>query len=218
MLFIADCKDEKVVVLNNVFGCINEESCAQSNTNENFISEVQNACNSERGEIVCAYDDNGNQVAVGLLLLGPFQEINHADNVESSEWIAAEEECMMNEVSTSLSPPVVKEENQDITDTFVCDDSSKKSSLVIKTYKRRNNSKKTLRQIKMEMKKKDSVKKLAAGRATKISAVKSKSAIKKLTRKIRRRRKLDKSYKCPSSVVKEKLPRNFFLEIIGHII
>ena len=171
---------------------------------------MENVANSTAGELVYAYDEEGKEVAVGLLISGSFNPIDEGENNPNNPWIAAQEECASNEAGPALTTEMVKTEKADDLDGYTDSaklpgDKKKKQSSVIKTYKSRSNLKKTLRQIRMQIqqKQKKNVQKIAQ---RKMVPNNIKIAISKRIGK-GRKRILDRVYKSPHFVRKQKFEK-----------
>ena len=190
---------------------VEEVPCAEMETNEKFLELVQNATTNQPGEIVYALDEAGNQVAVGLLIPGAFQEVSAVEGSGNSDYIAAEEECASTNVAVAVSGQVVKNENSDVISyqpnlEEICQE---KNRSVIKTYKPRKNSKKTLKQIRLQIEKQHKERKRNKKQSTlKDDAVRKKKwQVSKGRKKSRRKFKTvpDRMYKVPSSVRRQYL-------------
>ena len=121
---------------------------------------LQGVANNSQNELVYAYDENGNQMAIGLIVNDFFAvPENQIDNLGTNEcesevdvqmnWIGGEEEC------TSSKEIFVKEEK-------ICDDEQKVEDepnqprvalkRPVRVYKRKRESGNTLKKLKLRVK------------------------------------------------------------------
>ena len=114
----------------------------------NFSEVVQEVASTMGSELVYAYDEEGKQVAVGLLVPGPLEKIDAEDTPSNYPWIAAEEVCPGVEVGVELQSKDVKDENP-----CTHDDLKKwpKLSGLVKTYKSKKVNRKTLKQMRANL-------------------------------------------------------------------
>ena len=123
----------------------------------------QNAAASSNSEVVHAYDSDGNEVAIGLVMEGPF-DTNHSAVTENSQyvqtnenfnvivehemnWIAAEEECTSSKLEVEENGNIQELEAFEPKETVV----KKEKTSVIKVYKRKGAQNKTLKTLKMKL-------------------------------------------------------------------
>ena len=183
----------------------------------NFVEVMQNASAASSSDIVYAVDENGNQVAVGLLIPTGFQQVSAEDN---SPLVAAEEECHSSQEGVALAGKVIKEEKAEIglTDeaSTESDRNQREKNLgLIKTYKRRSTSKKTLRDMKAQMEKKvkERLMQKISSRSMKSISQRRKKGVLTMRKRRNCRKNYDKTYKVPSSVSRQYLPSIIYFHI-----
>ena len=170
-------------------------------SNEEFVEAVNNvAASSSCSEVVYALDSDGKEVAIGLLVSGPFEEVNGGNSTTNCQWIAAQEECGSGEAVPEIASTPMKQEPLD-------KKPSRKFSSVVKTYKKKNVSKKTLKQLKAQLdaaRKKGDKKNFSGNSRGLAEGKKHHLARKKFVQK----RITDKLYNPPSAIRKLPLPCN----------
>ena len=172
--------------------------------NPDFVEAVNNvAASSSSSEVVYAFDSEGNEVAIGLLVSGPFEEVSPNHSSGNCQWIAAEEECGSAEVVAEKPVPLVKEE-------MIAKERSTKPASVVRTCQKKNFSKKTLKQLKAQL---DAAHKKArdkkfSGSSKGIGKQRRKKCTVKICKNFIQKKTIDRLYKAPSSVRKCSLPCN----------
>ena len=117
------------------------------------VSEgLKSVATTSQSNIVYAYDEEGNEMALGLILDSPFNPDPNTNLANCQEelrmqgiategninWLGAQEECV---VSQSENIDVVKMEESSNVEIAVSNDRLKKNSSVMKIYKSRKYSK-----------------------------------------------------------------------------
>ena len=209
-LYIAECETVEITApvakyskfLKNIHDGYGED-------NETFAEAVEKVAKKTGTEVVYAYDDEGEEVTVGLLLDGPFQGFVEDCSNSNLDWIAAEKECPSVEVGVEVESSLVKGENVSaVVDT-------KKwphISSLVKMYKSKKPLRKTLKQIKenLDAARKENVKKKCFGKSKKVVTNHFKGFGGKKRKKAVRKKTTDRAYKVPASIRNAILKRNLY--------
>ena len=174
------------------------------------------AANSSSSKMVYAYDNAGNQVALGLIVDGSFDDyesgISRCPKINEEyfaipeneiNWVGANEECV---VTCGDQGQFVKNELPEDSSPDTLSGSTKKQQLgVVKIYKSRKTSRKTLNEIKRNLQAERKNKKQIQNRSLKLK-VKLKATMhgqqKKMqkSRRKKSKKKIDAAYRPPTSV------------------
>ena len=152
--------DEVMVENNEIEASDIAANASTSQANLNTAELFENTAKSYNSEVIYAYDDDGKQLAIGLVLDGPLDKEKIVETDENGDvqyptensdvmhpkmdWVAAEEVCTSTQVENTATNIGLKEE----ADVKV---GKVKRSEMVKVYKRKQGNKKTVKTLKMQL-------------------------------------------------------------------
>ena len=123
---------------------------------EDQISRMKDFADSSQSEMIYAVDEYGNEVALGILIQGPFTDGNEKEEecfgvidpheCNNSHWVAAEEECV-----SSNTQSVQNEIKTEVAESNLVEEHSSHKSDAIKVYKVDRAARKTLKKWKIDV-------------------------------------------------------------------
>ena len=173
------------------------------------VSRMQTFADSSKSEVIYAVDEQGNEIALALVIEGPFVK-DHDESVQDENavdvegnsnsnpciWVAGQEECVITEDHKAVSEEVQNEINK----SDLSNGCAAESSDVIKIYKVDHATRKTLKKLKLDVTKRQ------PGKNVKM-CIKSSNEGKvfempkiKLVKKKIKKRLTDKTFAMPSTI------------------
>ena len=185
----------------NINGLENDENVENSDQNQSyagcsdFTQVLSNVAMPGNSEIVYAFDKDGKQVAVGLIVDGKFNEDDVCGDNGNIEWVGAQEECVD---TACVDLDQVKYESVNECPEKI---TGEKTSSVVKIYKSRKHSRKTLKEVKLQVTAHQKMRNSSKGPILKSAKPKGSSRPKHIVMPVKRRRKVnvDKAYRPPAS-------------------